>query len=190
VSKPVFTADDARALTDNIKKGLQETWKLIKEAYEKRADKVIDGGYPSWDAYCKAEFGTCYLRVPREELPEIVRSMSLTMGVRPIASALGVSRETVRRAQQGDTNVSPKKAKTPPKPDRYLQQCNAAATKTIEGLLEWQRLCKDGRFGLHREPLVKAQSENVMWMHKLTTQLVPYFADPGVTLLDDEDGAA
>jgi len=52
------SADEARARADKIRKGLQETWKDIQEAYEKRDDKVL--GYPSWDTYCKAEFGTCY----------------------------------------------------------------------------------------------------------------------------------
>src|SRR5271166_4687559 len=135
-----MTPAEARALTDKIKKGLQETWKDIQQAYEKRADKVI--GYPSWDAYTKAEFGSCYLRVPREELPEIVRSMSLTMGVRPIASALGVSRETVRRAQQsaGDTNVSPQ-TKTAPKPDAYIAQFQEQMKAFIDAAIQIQILC-------------------------------------------------
>jgi hypothetical protein len=179
--------DDARALTDKIKRQLNDTWKDIQEAYRKRADKVL--GYPTWDAYCKTEWGTCYLRVPREELPEIVRPMSLTMGVRPIASALGTSRETVRRALKGDTNVSPAKPKCAPKPDRYVQQFNEAASMFINGALEIQKLCKDGRFGQHRDALVKAQGENVMWAHDLTKQLVPYFARADIHLLD-EDGAA
>jgi hypothetical protein len=188
VSKP-FTVDDARALTDKIKKGLQETWKDIQKAWDERADKIL--GYSSWDAYCAAEFGSCYLRVPHEELPEIVRSMSLTMGVRPIAAALGVSRETVRRARcprcGRDTNVSPK---TPPKPDRYIQQFNDAAAKFLQGAHEIQQLCKDNRFAQHREALVKNQSETVMFAHELTTQLVRYFADPGITLLNEQDSTA
>jgi hypothetical protein len=183
-----MTADEARALTDKIKKGLQATWKDIQKAWDERADRLL--GYSSWDAYCAAEFGSCYLRVPRDELPEIVRSMSITMGVRPIAAALGVSRETVRRAQQsgGDTNVSVK-AKCAPKPDRYIQQFNDAAAKLNQGALEIHRLCKDNRFALHREAVVKNQRENVMWAHQLTQQLVPYFAPTDVHLLDAADGA-
>ena len=50
-----MTVDEAHTLTDKIKQRLDETWKLIAEAYKKRADRVI--GYPTWDSYCKA--GDC-----------------------------------------------------------------------------------------------------------------------------------
>ena len=73
-----LTPDEARQLTDKIKKGLTDTWELIKEAYKKRADRVL--GYGSWDSYCRAEFGSSYLRVPPEDRAEIIRSLRQAYG--------------------------------------------------------------------------------------------------------------
>jgi hypothetical protein len=127
-------------------------------------------GHPNWDTYVAAEsIDGALVRVSRENRPELVRSLSLTMGVRPIAKALGVSRETVRR-DRGDTNVSPTKPPKPkpvPKPDRFLQQFGDACNQMIEGALEVQRLCKDRRFLIHRDPLTNAHRENVNWASDL-----------------------
>jgi hypothetical protein len=144
--------------------------------------------YPNWDTYAAAEFPQGMLVVPRENRPTVVRSLMLKgLGARPIAAALGVSRETVRRAAQGDTNVSPPKPKPIPKPDRYLQQCSGAFGKIIEGAIEADRLCRDRRFVLHHDALVKDQRDNMLWAHELLLKLVPHFDDPDVILLDEDD---
>ena len=93
---PVLSEAEARAITEKIRSGLETIWLLIVEAYHKRADQAL--GYGSWDAYVLAEFGGCALRVPREDRPEMVRSLrSQEMSTRAIATALGVSERTVRR---------------------------------------------------------------------------------------------
>lgn len=86
---------DARALTDRIKIAVEGTWQLIQEAYVSRAWAVL--GYSTWDGYCEAEFGASRLRLPREERQEIVASLRDSgLSTRAIASATGLSRNTVR----------------------------------------------------------------------------------------------
>jgi hypothetical protein len=53
-------------------------------------------GYSNWDAYCKAEFPTSRLRLPREERAEVVASLRESgLSIRAIEAATGVSRKTV-----------------------------------------------------------------------------------------------
>jgi hypothetical protein len=78
------------------------SWELLVEAYQRRAWAAL--GYSTWDAYTDAELGQVRLRLPREDRREVVASMTEAgMSTRAIGSALGVSREQVRR----DTKVSP-----------------------------------------------------------------------------------
>lgn len=186
--KPL-TYDEARSRTDKLKKSVRDVDKEIAALYN--AKVWLSLGYPNWDAYVAAEsIDGALVRVPRENRTEMVRSLSLTMGVRPIAAALGISRETARRALQGDTNVSPPepKPKPIPKPDRYLQQVYSALVKYIDGAVELDRLCRDRRFLIHRPALVKAHGENVIVANEVSSKLVPHFADPDVILLDDDGG--
>ena len=86
----------ARKITDKIKRSLDVTWELIAEAYRGRADQGL--GYPTWDDYVGAEFGTSPLRVPREARPVMVRSLrNQGMPLRVIATAMGIDERTVRR---------------------------------------------------------------------------------------------
>lgn len=88
--------DRARDLTDRIKVAADGTWLLIKEAYLSRAWAAL--GYTSWDDYCTREFGTCRLRLPREERQEFVASLrEIGLSVRAIASATGGSTRTVQK---------------------------------------------------------------------------------------------
>lgn len=87
---------EARELTDRIKVGVEAIWELVKQAYQSRAWSAL--GYESWDDYCTREFGTSRIRLPREERQEVVASMrEIGMSTRAIASATGVSKDTVRR---------------------------------------------------------------------------------------------
>jgi len=91
-----MNATDARALTDRIKVGVEAIWELIKQAYTERAWAAL--GYESWDDYCTREFGTARLRLPREERAEVVASLRESgLSQRAIASATGLSQDTVRR---------------------------------------------------------------------------------------------
>lgn len=49
------TAEEARALTDQIKGSVERTWGLLIAAYERQAWKALD--YTSWGSYVTAEFG-------------------------------------------------------------------------------------------------------------------------------------
>jgi len=88
--------NQARELTDKIKVALSICWDLVQEAYQGRCWEVL--GYPSWDAYCETEFNTSRLRLPREDRPEVVRSLrEAGLSVRAIASATGESKSTIGR---------------------------------------------------------------------------------------------
>jgi hypothetical protein len=87
--------DQARALTDRIKRDVEAVWALIREAYLGRAWTAL--GYESWDAYCVGELGTARLRIPREERPEMVTSLrEAGLSIRAIASATGIDKNTVQ----------------------------------------------------------------------------------------------
>lgn len=93
---PLATAEQARALTDQIKVAVEGTWQMIQRAYISRAWTAL--GYSSWDDYCTREFGTSRLRLPREERQEVVASMrEIGMSTRAIASATGNSTKTITK---------------------------------------------------------------------------------------------
>lgn len=91
-----ISASHARALTERIKHAVENTWQLIKQAYETRAWEAL--GYESWDAYCSTEFSAARLRLPREERPDIVGSLrEAGLSTRAIGAALGIDHTTVVR---------------------------------------------------------------------------------------------
>ena len=93
----------ARELTDRIKVGVDAVWDMIKRAYTSRAWSVL--GYSSWDDYCTREFGTSRIRLPREERQEVVASMrEIGMSTRAIASATGVSKNTITADSQREVS--------------------------------------------------------------------------------------
>jgi hypothetical protein len=102
-----LSAEEARAITDDIKLRVRQAWELIVEAYQRRAWAVL--GYESWDAYRITEFGGAPLRLPREERPEMVASLrEAGLSQRAIASATGVSQSTIRDdVAQVSRNYSP-----------------------------------------------------------------------------------
>lgn len=103
---PPLSATDARAITDQIKVAVEATWVLVKRAYVERAWAAL--GYDGWDDYCTREFGTSRLRLPREERSEVVASLRESgLSVRAIASATGISKDTVSRSLAGVSNETP-----------------------------------------------------------------------------------
>ena len=69
---------------------------LVIEAFDGKIWQPM--GYDSWDAYCRAEFETAYIRLPREERIITVADMKDSgMLNRAIASALGVDEGTWQR---------------------------------------------------------------------------------------------
>lgn len=53
VSRPCNKAE-AKALTERIRKGVDQLWSLLLEAHERKAWKVL--GYETWDSYIASEF--------------------------------------------------------------------------------------------------------------------------------------
>jgi hypothetical protein len=89
-----MTVEEAQRVTEAIRGHLSDAWELIGDAYHRRAWVAMC--YESWDAYCLGEFGDARLRIPREERPELVCSLRQSgMSIRAIASATGVSKNTV-----------------------------------------------------------------------------------------------
>ena len=88
---------EAREITDRIIGHLESIWELLVAAYCGRAWLALE--YPSWDEYCETEFGASRLRLPKEERRRVVHFLSEAgnMSIRPIASAMGISDNTVQR---------------------------------------------------------------------------------------------
>ncbi len=97
----------AQQLTDELRRSLETSWQLLREAFERRAWAAL--GHESWDAYCAAELSTSQLKLSRERRQQIVAE--LTGGDKPlsnraVATALGVDHKTVaadRAAQVGNS---------------------------------------------------------------------------------------
>lgn len=97
---------EAHQLTRRITDALAVAWDLVAEAYASRIWQPL--GYPSWDAYCRAEFATARLRLPAEEREETVRSLRAAgLSVRAIASATGASKSQIGRDTAGVPNGTP-----------------------------------------------------------------------------------
>jgi len=97
---------EARRLTQRITDALAIAWDLVAEAYARWVWEAL--GYPSWDAYCRAEFPTTRLRLPAEERQEVVGSLrEAGMSTRAIASATGVHHSTVATDSRGVGNPTP-----------------------------------------------------------------------------------
>ncbi|OIV38003.1 hypothetical protein BIV57_07970 [Mangrovactinospora gilvigrisea] len=71
-------------------------WRVeVLAAFRERDWETL--GYRDWDAYLSGEFGAHRVRLPRSERQQIVAALREgAMSTRAIASAIGVSRETVR----------------------------------------------------------------------------------------------
>jgi hypothetical protein len=88
---------------------VEQSWRLLKEAFERRAWAAL--GYGSWESYCTKELGAGLVRLSKELRSEAVAE--LTSGERPmsnraIAAALGVSEGTVRTdLKAGAQNYAP-----------------------------------------------------------------------------------
>lgn len=87
---------EARVLTDEIRADLSAVWDKIIRAWRIKAWKAL--GHKSWDDYCATEFRSSGLALPREERPEVVRSLAQSgLSIKGIASATGADRNTVRK---------------------------------------------------------------------------------------------
>lgn len=85
---------EARDLTDEIRADLSAVWDKIIRAWHIKAWKAL--GHKSWDDYCATEFRSTGLALPREERPEVVRSLRAAgLSIRGIEAATGISRPTV-----------------------------------------------------------------------------------------------
>jgi hypothetical protein len=121
--------DEARRLTERIKRDVETVWRLIEEAYLGRAWIAL--GYESWDIYCIREFGASRLRIPREERPEMVTSLRQAgLSIRAIASATGSSTTTVQADLQHQEVCQ---SDTPsPERDERIRAMDEAGASVIE----------------------------------------------------------
>jgi hypothetical protein len=96
-------------LTREIKRSVEQSWRLLKEAFERRAWAAL--GYDSWGSYCTKELGSGLGRLSKELRSEAVAE--LTSGARPmsnrsVAAVLGVDESTVRADRRaGAGNPAP-----------------------------------------------------------------------------------
>src|SRR3954447_19105556 len=82
----------ARRLTNEIKKSLEESYRLVHYAYDRRARTALH--YSSWEEYCREEFGSGLRRLDKELRRGAVAELASgedPMSNRAIAAVLGVS---------------------------------------------------------------------------------------------------
>src|SRR3982751_5775364 len=87
----------ARQLTHQIKQSLEQSWRLMYEAYDRRAWAALH--FSSWEQYCREEFGSDLRRLAKQLRREAVAELASgenPMSNRAIAAALGVDEGTVR----------------------------------------------------------------------------------------------
>jgi hypothetical protein len=97
----------ARILTRQIKNSLEQSWQLIKEAFDRRAWAALD--YSSWDEYCQKELGTGLRRLAKESRRQAVAELTAgdqPMSNRAIAAAIGVDEGTVRNDRRAGAEFS------------------------------------------------------------------------------------
>ena len=93
----LVTREQAETITQNLRNALERAYGLIEHAYKVRCDIAM--GYESWAAYVSAEFGPDGLAVPKSERSKVIALFDVAgMSQRAIASATGVSKDTVNRA--------------------------------------------------------------------------------------------
>jgi hypothetical protein len=84
-------------LTREIQRSVERAWRLLKEAFERRAWAAL--GYDSWQSYCTKELSTGLVRLSTELRREAVAELAsgkTPMSNRAIAAAVGVCEGTVR----------------------------------------------------------------------------------------------
>jgi hypothetical protein len=96
------TPDEARALVESIRAGLEDIAPKIRQAYEDRAWIAL--GYDSWALMCQQEFGGA-LQLPSGKRREVIKELAgAGMSSRAIAGAVGDSKSNVhRQVSQGGT---------------------------------------------------------------------------------------
>jgi hypothetical protein len=90
-----MTAEEARSLTEKIRRVMTDFVPLITRAYRGRAWTAL--GYESWDAYCDGELHGMRPALPRAERREQVAELrGAGMSTRAIGAAIGASQSTVQ----------------------------------------------------------------------------------------------
>lgn len=159
VAERPLTHLEARALVDSIRTDVADVGKRIEVAY--LGQSWIALGYGSWDALCEAEFSGARLRIPREDRAEQVQSLRSTgLSTRSIASALGVSKDTVARDLSGVASETPDssivgqdgKRYAPTRPRTSPASAPAAATAAQPASTDAGEAATPEEFLAQREP--------------------------------------
>lgn len=91
----MLSADEARAITEDIRRDLSAIAPKITTAYKGQAWAAL--GYDSWHAYCVGEFGNG-LELAREPRRELVGQLAAEgLSTRAMAPVVGASVATVKR---------------------------------------------------------------------------------------------
>lgn len=121
-----LSRSEAREITERIRASLETLWSAVIEAYERRAHIAL--GYSTWDEYCRTEFGSNRIRLPREERAETVQSLKESgLSNRAIASATGVDEKTIRNDLAGPSaeNSAPSATFIDPKMVQAVEEAGA-----------------------------------------------------------------
>lgn len=104
---PQCTREEAEELTATIRHHGNITREAVIRAYQGRAWAAL--GYDAWAEYCREEFGTDRLSLPRPDRQKAVAELrDAGMSTRAIAAATGVSKDTVvRTLNSGVSNETP-----------------------------------------------------------------------------------
>jgi len=135
----MLTADEARDLTESIRRDLNAFVAKIIRAYEGQAHTAL--GYGSWATYCSAEFDTEHFALPRSERPAIVAVLrDIGMSTREIGATVNESQSTVARQLRESNDscepeVKPERAAPPrrdaPKPAAEPDDDDVEFTKSL-----------------------------------------------------------
>ena len=183
VSLPVgvLTPDDARELTDTIRRDTSLLWDKLARAYTGRAWAAL--GYESWDDYCTNEFADCRLRLPREDRREVVQSLTAQgLSTRAIASAIGISDGTVRNdlaaqncAPQPTRGLDNKVYRPKPSPT-FSRRFNDNLSTAQSHLLRAAQMCNDADFPANAAA-ARQHLEGLQWMRDTLDRIIAALED-------------
>lgn len=108
--QPAMGREDAKELTEEIRKSANKLWNLIARAYTGKAWLAM--GYESWDAYCEAEFPDGRPWLPRDKRREVAQSLKdAGYSVRDIAAVTNTPKSTISDDLQVSENRTPEEVK-------------------------------------------------------------------------------
>jgi hypothetical protein len=185
----VMSVDEARALTDRIKRNLDADYELVIEAYQRRADVAL--GYPSFDVYIIREFKECRIRLPREKRAAVVKSLRENgLSIRAIAAVTGIDKNTVMTDLGEASEIqTPEKIcgldgkqhpSTKPRTRRKItlvDRVNKNLADMQQAGLNLEKLMAHQEFDKHRDELDFHCRTNIEWAQDMFDRLLRQILD-------------